>query len=136
MFGIGTTELLMILVVALLVLGPKKLPEIARTLGKGLAEFRRVSSDFNRTIQADVEREEMTERKKKAEKELFGDKTDAKTAAKADAKTDAKTDAKADAPGKDAPVVDVTPDAVSAAPTAAPTAAPATPPAAEEEKKA
>jgi sec-independent protein translocase protein TatB len=44
MFGIGTSELLVILVVALIVLGPKRLPEIARTLGKGLAELRRATS--------------------------------------------------------------------------------------------
>jgi sec-independent protein translocase protein TatB len=45
MFGIGPTELVVILVVALLVLGPKRLPEIARALGKGLAEFRRATAD-------------------------------------------------------------------------------------------
>jgi sec-independent protein translocase protein TatB len=45
MFGIGPSELLVILVVALLVLGPKRLPEIARALGKGLAEFRRATAD-------------------------------------------------------------------------------------------
>lgn len=44
MFGIGTSELLVILVVALIVLGPKRLPEVARTLGKGLAELRRATS--------------------------------------------------------------------------------------------
>jgi sec-independent protein translocase protein TatA len=48
MFGIGMTELLVILAIALVVLGPKKLPEIARSLGKGLAEFRRASSDMRR----------------------------------------------------------------------------------------
>ena len=46
MFGIGTTELLVILVIALLVLGPKRLPDLARSLGRGLAEFRRASSDL------------------------------------------------------------------------------------------
>ena len=46
MFGIGGPELLLILVLALIVLGPKKLPELARTLGKGLAEFRRATDDL------------------------------------------------------------------------------------------
>ena len=44
MFGIGTPELLVILVVALIVLGPQRLPEIARALGKGLAELRKATS--------------------------------------------------------------------------------------------
>ena len=47
MFGIGPTELIVILVIALLVLGPKRLPELASGLGKGLAEFRRATSDIN-----------------------------------------------------------------------------------------
>ena len=46
MFGIGGPELLLILGLALIVLGPKKLPELARTLGKGLAEFRRATDDL------------------------------------------------------------------------------------------
>ena len=50
MFGIGPQELLVILIVGLLVLGPKRLPEIARSLGKGLAEFRRASSDLRQSL--------------------------------------------------------------------------------------
>jgi TatA/E family protein of Tat protein translocase len=46
MFGIGGPELLLILGLALIVLGPKKLPELARALGKGLAEFRRATDDL------------------------------------------------------------------------------------------
>ncbi len=52
MFGIGMPELLLILAVALIVLGPKKLPEIARALGRGLAEFRRTTDDVKREMQS------------------------------------------------------------------------------------
>jgi len=48
MFGIGMTELLVILALGLLVLGPKKLPELARSLGRGLSEFRRASTEVRR----------------------------------------------------------------------------------------
>ena len=48
MFGIGMTELLVILTIGLIVIGPKKLPELARSLAKGLAEFRRASTEMRR----------------------------------------------------------------------------------------
>jgi Tat protein translocase TatB subunit len=60
MFGIGVPELLVILVVALIVLGPKRLPDVAKALGKGLAEFRRATSDLTdelRGAQTMIERE-------------------------------------------------------------------------------
>jgi len=46
MFGIGMPELLLILGLALIVLGPKKLPELAKALGKGLLEFRRATDEL------------------------------------------------------------------------------------------
>ncbi|MEW6439608.1 MAG: Sec-independent protein translocase protein TatB [bacterium] len=55
MLDIGFSELLIILAVALLVLGPQKLPELARSLGRGLAELRRTSEDLRRSILSDNE---------------------------------------------------------------------------------
>ena len=55
MFGIGIQELAIIFVVALLIFGPKRLPEFARSLGKGLAEFRRASSDLRQSFSLDVD---------------------------------------------------------------------------------
>jgi sec-independent protein translocase protein TatB len=58
MFGIGMPELLLILVLALIVLGPKKLPEVARALGKGMAEFRRATDELKeefRQMEREVE---------------------------------------------------------------------------------
>lgn len=50
MFGIGGQELILILLVALIVLGPKKLPEMAKTIGKALGEFQRATDDFKKEI--------------------------------------------------------------------------------------
>ncbi len=93
MFGIGSTELLVILVVALVVLGPKSLPGIAKTVGKVMGEFRRVSTEFQRTMNAEVANDEHEKRKKEAEEELFG-----KDENKSDAKADASTAKPASAP--------------------------------------
>jgi TatA/E family protein of Tat protein translocase len=55
---LGTTELLVIAVVALVLFGPRKLPEIGRTVGKAIGEFKRASDDFKRTWEYEVEVEQ------------------------------------------------------------------------------
>jgi len=50
MFGIGGQELILILLIALIVLGPKKLPELAKTLGRALGEFQRATDDLKKEI--------------------------------------------------------------------------------------
>jgi sec-independent protein translocase protein TatB len=56
--SLGSTELLFILVMALVFFGPRKLPQISRSLGKNLAEFRRASEDFKATWNREVSLEE------------------------------------------------------------------------------
>ena len=54
MFGIGMQEIIVILVLALIVIGPKKLPEVAKALGKGYGEFRRAFEDMRTSINTDI----------------------------------------------------------------------------------
>ena len=77
MFGIGSMEVLVILIVAFLVLGPTQLPKIAKTLGKTMGEFRRVSTEFQRTLNLEAEKEEHEQRKQQAEKEFINQEAQA-----------------------------------------------------------
>jgi len=62
MFGtIGGPELVLILIIALIVFGPRKLPEIGKTLGKTIVEFRKASTEFQRTIEQEIESEKRRE---------------------------------------------------------------------------
>ena len=63
MLNIGPQELLLILLVALLVVGPKRLPELSRTIGKGLREFRKAQDEVTKTIRLGLDDAEPTTRK-------------------------------------------------------------------------
>ena len=56
MGNLGMPELLLIMIVALLVFGPKKLPELGKQLGRALGEFKRASNDLKRTLEEEVEK--------------------------------------------------------------------------------
>jgi Tat protein translocase TatB subunit len=58
MFGIGFPELLMIMALALIVLGPKRLPDLARALGRGLTEFKKASDELKQTFAEEARSDE------------------------------------------------------------------------------
>ncbi len=73
MLGVGFPELVLILVVALIVLGPQRLPEVARMLGRAYAQLRRASEEFQNTIRQDLaalERQEDANRNKAVAQEI------------------------------------------------------------------
>ena len=67
MFGIGFQEMLIILVVALIFFGPKRLPDLAKSLGKGIAEFKKASEEVRKGIEDAVKEESLEEAPKPAE---------------------------------------------------------------------
>jgi len=86
MLGIGLPELMLILVVALIILGPQRLPEVARMLGRAYAHWRRASEEFQNTMRQDLaalERQEDANRNRAVAQELrerFADVEDVQTA--------------------------------------------------------
>jgi sec-independent protein translocase protein TatA len=85
MFGIGLPELIIIMGLALLVLGPERLPELARMLGRAYAQLRRASEEFQQTLRQDMaaldRQEEARQNKAIAEelRERFADVADLQT---------------------------------------------------------
>ncbi|MBN1664109.1 MAG: twin-arginine translocase subunit TatB [Deltaproteobacteria bacterium] len=59
MFNIGVPELMVIAVVALLIVGPKKLPDLAKSLAKGLAEFRKAADDVTSTVKDSLKADDL-----------------------------------------------------------------------------
>ena len=66
MFGsIGMPELIIILVIALIIFGPRKLPELGKSLGRSLNEFKKASTDLQNTLEQEIKIEEQKEAAKK-----------------------------------------------------------------------
>ena len=85
MFGIGMPEILLILAVALIVIGPKKLPDLAKSLGRAIGEFKKASQEFKQSIDINSDLKDV--------KETFGDMKESIKEA-VDVKVDQKNNAK------------------------------------------
>ncbi|ADD69205.1 sec-independent translocation protein mttA/Hcf106 [Denitrovibrio acetiphilus DSM 12809] len=91
MFGFGMSEIILIMAVALIVVGPKKLPEVAKGLGKGYAEFKKYMTDFKDAVNLDIDTEPAKKPAPKKAQEVYDEHyKDATTvdAEPADAKTE------------------------------------------------
>jgi TatA/E family protein of Tat protein translocase len=67
--NLGLPEMLIILVIALIVFGPRKLPELGRSLGKSIGEFRKASNELKHTLDDEIRHEEQKEQRVKMEAE-------------------------------------------------------------------
>jgi Tat protein translocase TatB subunit len=75
MFGIGFPELLLIIGIALIVVGPEKLPDLARAMGRGIAEFRRATNELKETFEQDETVKGFKDEFHQAQREVFSRKT-------------------------------------------------------------
>jgi Tat protein translocase TatB subunit len=74
MFGIGFPELIVIMVIALVVIGPSKLPDLAKALGKGMAEFRKATQEMKENLALDEGIQEMQKATQEIKENLALDK--------------------------------------------------------------
>ncbi|MEQ9619555.1 MAG: twin-arginine translocase TatA/TatE family subunit [Deltaproteobacteria bacterium] len=78
MFGIGTSEILIILLIALLVLGPKEIPKIAKTLGRGMRELERAKNELRQSIEFEEEQDETSAKSSPDAEDPNEEKTDSR----------------------------------------------------------
>ncbi len=60
MFGLGLPEIIVIFVIALIVFGPKKLPDLGKSIGRAIADFKKASEDFQETVRSEMKEVEKT----------------------------------------------------------------------------
>jgi Tat protein translocase TatB subunit len=84
MFGIGMPELLLLLAIALIVVGPKKLPELARALGRGIAEFKKATNELKESLETSTDFSEL----KQSFEEIQESPADATSASDGDVEKD------------------------------------------------
>ncbi len=92
MFGLGMPEILMILAIALIVIGPKKLPDLAKTLGRAMGEFKRSAQDFKQSLDVETTVKDMTDIEGITDKKNTDDNTTSVVKDDADPKDSADTD--------------------------------------------
>lgn len=112
MFGtLGGPELFLILVIALIVFGPSRLPDIGKSMGKMLGEFRKASSDFKRTLEEEVEAEKKSHGNKKRRFDVDGFDDEPSTAGLPPAQTEPTTATPSSSPAEPAGAAEPSPQA-------------------------
>lgn len=94
MFGIGMPELIIIFVIALIVIGPKKLPDLARALGRGMAEFRKATEEVRANLNIGDVEEEIKGMEEELADSVSGLIKESETGEETEAKDDIESDSK------------------------------------------